>query len=134
MDARRKPMRRHKMVVRSFLTSDRRYIRLTKLGGRFDQRVEHGFEIEGRAADDLEHVSSGGLLLQGLAQLVEQTGVFDGDDGLGGKIADQLDLLVGERSDLLAVDGDRAYQLVLLEHRDHKQGPNTSEFHSLDGV
>ena len=30
----------------------------------FDQRVEHRLQIEGRAADDLEHVGGGGLLLQ----------------------------------------------------------------------
>jgi hypothetical protein len=35
-------------------------------------------------------------LLQRLAQLVEQPRVLDRDDGLGGEIADQLDLLVGE--------------------------------------
>jgi hypothetical protein len=41
------------------------------------------------------------LLLQGLAQvvgalaqLIEQARVFDGDDGLTGKVRDQLDLLV----------------------------------------
>ena len=51
------------------------------------------------------------------AQLVEQPRVLDGDDGLGGEVLDQLDLLVGERANLLAVDGDRADQLVLLEHR-----------------
>ena len=38
------------------------------------------------------------------------------------KFCDQLDLLVGERPDLLAVDGDRADQLVLLEHRHSEQG------------
>ena len=67
----------------------------------FDQRVEHGLQIEGRATDDLEHVGGGGLLLQRFAQLVEQPGVLDGDDGLGGEIGHQLDLLVGERADLL---------------------------------
>ena len=41
------------------------------------------------------------------AQLVEQPHVLDGDDGLIGEILDQLDLLVGERSNLLAVDDDR---------------------------
>ena len=51
------------------------------------------------------------------AQLVEQAGVLDGDDGLGGEVRDQLDLLVGERPDLLAVDDDGADQLVVLEHR-----------------
>jgi len=35
-------------------------------------RVQHGLEIESRTADDLEHICSGGLLLQRLAQLVEE--------------------------------------------------------------
>ena len=52
----------------------------------FDQRIEHGLQIEGRAADDLEHVGGGGLLLQRFAQLVEQPRVLDGDDGLGGEV------------------------------------------------
>ena len=29
-----------------------------------DQRFEHRHKVEGRAADDLEHVGRGGLLLQ----------------------------------------------------------------------
>ena len=72
---------------------DRRHVGLAQSGGRLNKRVEHRLQIEGRAADDLEHVSGGGLLLQGfshvvgaLAQLVEQAGVLDGDDGLGGEI------------------------------------------------
>ena len=65
----------------------------------------------GRAADHLEHVGGGGLLLQRLAQLVEQAGVLDRDDGLGGEVLHQLDLLVGERAHLLAVDDDGADQL-----------------------
>ena len=65
---------------------------------RFDQRVEHRLQIEGRAADDLEHVGGGGLLLQRLAQFVEQARVLDGDDRLGGEVRHQLDLLVSERA------------------------------------
>ena len=61
-----------------------------------DQRIEHRLQIESRAADHLEHVGGGGLLLQRFAQLVEQAGVLDGDDGLPCEILDQLDLLVGE--------------------------------------
>ena len=86
--------------------------------------VEHRLQLAGRAADDLEHLRGRGLLLQrlaqivgALAQLVEQPRVLDGDDGLGGEVLHQLDLLVGERAHLLAVDGDRADQLVVLEHR-----------------
>src|SRR5262249_22491011 len=78
---------------------------------RFNQRLQHRLEVKGRAADDLEHVGGGGLLLQRFAQLVEQARVLDGDDGLGGKILHQLDLLVGEGQYLLAVDADRADQV-----------------------
>ena len=38
------------------------------------------------------------------------------------KFCHQLDLLVGEQPDLLAVDEDRADQLVLLEHRHGEEG------------
>src|SRR5262249_48714266 len=78
----------------------------TQSGCRFDQRLEHRLEIEGRATDDLEHVGRRGLLLQRLAQLIEQARVLDGDHGLGGEILDQLDLLVSERAHLLSVDGN----------------------------
>ena len=60
---------------------------------RLDQRIEHRPQVEGRAADDLEHVRGRGLLLQrfaeivgALAQFVEQPRVLDGDDGLRGEI------------------------------------------------
>jgi hypothetical protein len=36
---------------------------LAEAGSRLDQRVEHGLKIECRAADDLQHVGGGGLLL-----------------------------------------------------------------------
>ena len=61
-------------------------IRFAKPGGRLDQRVEHRLQIERRAADDLEHVGGGGLLLERFAQLVEQARVLDGDDGLRGEV------------------------------------------------
>ena len=93
---------------------------------------EHRLQIEGRAADDLEHVGGRGLLLQRFAQLVEQARVLDGDDGLGGEIRDQLDLLVGERAHLLAVDGDGADQLVFLEHRHDDNSPNAARASTAD--
>jgi len=46
-----------------------RPIGATESGGRLDQRVEHRLQIEGRAADDLQHVGGRGLLLQRLASL-----------------------------------------------------------------
>ena len=83
-----------------------------------------GCKLARRAGDDLQHLGGRGLLLQrfgeivgALAQLVEQPRVLDGDDGLGGEVLHQLDLLVGERAHLLAVDDDGADQFVVLEHR-----------------
>jgi hypothetical protein len=61
-----------------------------------NQRVEHRLQIERGAADNLEHVGGGGLLLQRLPQLVEQAGVLDCDDGLIGEIIHQLNLFFGE--------------------------------------
>ena len=91
--------------------------RLAKTRRILQHRPEHQFQLAGRTADNLEHVGGGGLLLERFAQLAEQPRVLDGDDGLGGEVRHQLDLLVGERADLLAVDGDGADQLVFLEHR-----------------
>ena len=44
-----------------------------------------------------------------------------------GEVRDQLDLLVGEWPHLLAIDGDRADQLVLLEHRDDEDRAGAGE-------
>ena len=61
------------------------------------------------------------------AQFVEQARVLDGDDGLRGEILQQFDLLIGERAHLLAVNSDRADQLVVLEHRYDKKSPKSAE-------
>jgi hypothetical protein len=76
-------------------------------------RVCH--RIESRAADDLEHVGSGGLLRERLAQLVEQSGVLDGDNRLGGEILDQLDVLIRKRTHLLAIDDNGPNQLLFFQ-------------------
>ena len=44
--------------------------RLAQPGRRLHSVFEHGLQVEGRAADDLEHVGGGGLLLQGFGQIV----------------------------------------------------------------
>ena len=46
------------------LSRDRCHVRVAKPGSGLHQSIEHGPEIERRAADDLEHISSGGLLLE----------------------------------------------------------------------
>ena len=67
-------------------------VRATQPSRQFGQCVEHGLQIEGRAADNLEHIGGGGLLLQRFGQivgaclhLVEQPHVLDGDCGLVGE-------------------------------------------------
>src|SRR5499427_4274738 len=77
-----------------------------------DEGVQNLLKVESRAADHLEHVGGGGLLLQRFTQLVEQASVLDGDDGLGGEVRDQLDLFAGERPYLPTINSDRANQLV----------------------
>ena len=56
------------------------------------------------------------MLLQGLSQFAQQPRILDGDDGLGGEILNQFDLLVGEWPDLLSIDDDCADQHVVFEH------------------
>src|SRR5262249_48804151 len=81
---------------RSVVTENKSVRCVTEPSGGFDQRIEYYLQIERRTVDDLEHVSSSGLLLQGFAQLIEQACVLDGDDGLSGEVFDQRNLLVSE--------------------------------------
>src|SRR5215831_4531621 len=96
------------------------------------ERVKHRLQIESRAADDLEDVGGGGLLLQRFPQLVEQPGILDGNDGLVGETLDQLDLLVGERSNLLPKNVDNTNQLALFEHRDREHCSKAAQFNGFD--
>src|SRR5215470_2096774 len=102
------------------------HIRLAKPGRRLDQRVKYRLQVEGRAADHLENIGGRRLLLQGFAQLIEQARVLDGNNGLGGKILHQLDLLVSEWSHFPAIDAEDTDQLVLLEQRHAKESPRAS--------
>ena len=61
-----------------------------------------------------------------LAQLVEQSRVLDGDDGLVGEVRDQLDLPLGERPHLLAVDSNYANQFTLFKHGHTEEGSCTT--------
>ncbi len=71
-------------------------------------------------------------MLERFAQFVEQPSVLDGDDGLCGEILNQLDLLVGKGAHLLAVDIDRADQLVVFQQRHFDQRPAARDFDSRD--
>ena len=87
---------------------------------------QHGIQVEGRAADHLEHVGGRGLLLQRFAQLVEQARILDRDDGLGGEVREQLDLLVGEWPHLAPMHAYRANQFTILEHWHDQDGAHSA--------
>src|SRR5262249_41311395 len=111
---------------------NRRLVRFAQPRSGLDERIEHRPQVERGATDDLEHVGSGCLLLQRFAQLVEQPRVLDGDDRLGGEIAEQLDLFIAEWPDLLAIDHDRSNQVLVLQHRHGEDGPGTGKVHRGD--
>src|SRR5262249_13116672 len=80
-------------------------------------RLEHRLKLAWRTGDHTQHLRSGRLLLQRLAQivrtlpqLVEQACVLDGDDGLVGERGGQLDLLVGKRPDHFACQSEHSDQ------------------------
>src|SRR5262249_35987407 len=110
---------RSQFVRLAVLPPDHGLFRIAKPCRRLDQGIEHGLDIEGRPADDLEHVGGSRLLLQRLAQFVEQARVLEGDDRLGSKVLYQLDLLFTERLDVLAINGNCTNRLIVVEHRDH---------------
>ena len=62
------------------------------------------------------------------AQLIEQPRVLDGDDGLRCEVFDQLNLLVGERTDLLAKHTNCANEFAFLEHWHDQIGPRARDF------
>ena len=74
-----------------------------------DDGGEHGLAVERRIhrlrdfAERAQFADRAAKLVGALAQLREQSRVFDGDDRLRGEIRQQLDLLVGEWTNFLAI-------------------------------
>ena len=69
-----------------------------------------------------------------LAQFVEQPRVLDGDDGLGGEVLDQLDLLIGKGANFLVEDCDGADQFVVLEHRGRDEASCPAKVNEPDEI
>src|SRR5262245_39702454 len=110
-----------------------------QVASRFNERLQYRLEIEGRAADDLEHIGGGGLLLQRFAQLVrarlhlvEQPHVLDRDHRLVGEGVDQLYFLVTERPHGGAGQDDHADRRSFAQQRYPKRGPVTAELLALE--
>ena len=97
---------------------------LAKTHNGLDERIEHRLQIERRTADDLEHLRRCRLLPQRFGAdrryagaTRSQSRVLDGDDGLGGEVLKQRDLLVGKGSHFLAIDINCADEFAVLQHR-----------------
>ena len=96
--------------------------------------LEHGLKLAGRAGDHAQHLRRCGLLLEQFRKLararllrLEQTHVLDGDHGLVGKRRHQLDLLVGKRPHVRALQHDHADGRPFTQHRDSQHCVKTSE-------
>ena len=110
---------------------------ISKLGvadpyGILQHGFKYGLKITGRAADNLEHLRRGGLLLQRLGKFsralllcLEQPHVFDGDGGLISERLQKSDVLFLERSHLGTADHDRAKRTAFADQR-HGEGGTMS--------
>src|SRR5262245_22926594 len=52
------------------LTRDGSPVSIAEPGSGFDQRLQYGSQVESRAANDLEHVGGGSLLLQRFGEVL----------------------------------------------------------------
>src|SRR5262245_54923657 len=131
-DRRQVAVRCDSPVAIAFVQPQRAVAGFAKLGRLRQHRAEYRIERARRTGDHLEHIGGRGLLLQRLAQLAEQPRVLDGDHALGGKVLDQLDLLVGKGTHLLPVDRHRTEQFVFLQHRDDQLCASAAKISKFD--
>src|SRR5262245_56925133 len=116
-------------VARTLHPNHPSLIRLAKLGGRFDQCVEYGLEIELGAANNAEYLADGCLRFQRLGQLafarllsLKEARVLDGDHGLVGKGLHELNLLCREGPHLVVYAHDHADYDIVSEHWHGEEG------------
>src|SRR5215469_16417954 len=96
-------------------------VRVADSHGTLQHSLKNRLQFPWKARNDLQHFRSRCLALKriseigrALTQLIQQPRVLDGDDGLGCKVLNQLDLFVRERTYLLAIDDNGTDKLVFL--------------------
>src|SRR5262245_42199574 len=101
-----------------------RVIRLGQARHRLNESIEYRLQVESRPADDLEHISGGGLLLQRFAQIAiarlqlsKQAHVLDRDNGLIGERPQQINLTIREGAWCPTGNRDNADGAALVDHR-----------------
>jgi hypothetical protein len=105
-------------------------VRLAQPHRLFDDRVEYRYEVPGRRIDDLQYLSSRGLLFQSLAGLGQQPRVLHRDDRLRREILQQRDLLIGERPHFLTECGNGAEDRTVSAKRDDQHTAHTAKIDS----
>src|SRR5262249_43098466 len=96
-------------------------------------RIERALTVLWYAGDDTENVSRRGLPFERFPQFAQQPRVLNGNDGLGGEVLYERDLLVSKRPNFLAVDDDRTDQLIVFEHRHAEVRARTGRFDQKHG-
>ena len=76
-------------------------------------RVESQLQVGRRRGDDAEDFRRGSLLLQSHARLGQEPRVLHSNDGLRREILQERDLLVGEETNFLPVQHQRAEQSIV---------------------
>jgi hypothetical protein len=101
-------------ILRLFNAMDQRIARSTEQRRILSDGIEHGPQVRRRRCDNPQHVGRRRLPLQCLTdlmiaplQLLEESGVLDGDDRLIREHLHEGDLLLSEWTDLVASHGDR---------------------------
>ena len=120
-------MRRHEVQGIAIPAMDISKLGVADADGILQYGCKHRLKIAGRAADNLEHLRRGSLLLQRLgevggplAQFVEQPRILDGDDSLGSEIRNEEYLFVSKGTDFLAKQSEYTDQVIFPQHW-HKQ-------------
>src|SRR5262249_45535628 len=97
--------------VVSLAESQQNVVDSTNPGGALDDGVEDRLHVRGRAADNAKHLGGRRLMFQSFPQfcialldLLEQSDILDGDDGLISEGLEERDLLVGKWMDLCPAD------------------------------
>src|SRR6516164_5062654 len=105
-------------------TANGRHVRIAQTRDRFDQRVKHRLQIEGRTADDFQHFGRRGLLLERFAKFagalllgLEQPHVLDRDRRLIGESRQQRDMLLLEWPHVSAAYCNGAERVALADQR-----------------
>ena len=127
-------MLRHETVVGPLLAVHEAKVRGRQLHRTLDHRLEERLQIKDGAAHRSEDLCHGGLLLERLLRLVEQTDVLEGNDGLVRERLDESYLVCGEGPDLGAPKGDHPDRCALSEERDREVGAETPARCLLPGL